>query len=396
MTVRIGVEEEFHLIDVESGELAPRADAVLRRLGRHAEGYARELSQSVIETNSGVHDSLEDLRADLSASRRRLDRAVSSQGLAIAAAGTAPLTRLGTVPPTPDERYLHMADEYQRLVDEQLICGAQVHIDVPDRDTAVRAMCAVSPWLPPLLALSASSPFWLGTDTGYASWRTMVWQRWPTSGAPACFADAEEYDRTLDELVRSGVLSDPGMIYYDVRPSAHLQTLELRICDACPRVETVVLISALFRALVTDACETVRTTGGAGCDGRHEWLRAATWRAARSGLEGDLIDPVTRLAAPAPAVVRGMLRRLRPTLEEYGDWEAVTSLTEEALARGSAAHRLRTKAAEEDLLAALDDVLAQTRGETLRPAGSGRGPRRIGGPHARPGGWRDGWTAASA
>ncbi|GGT79217.1 MULTISPECIES: carboxylate-amine ligase [Streptomyces] len=392
MTVRIGVEEEFHVIDVESGELVPRADAVLGKLARHADAYARELPQSVVESNSGVHESLEGLYADLSASRGRLDRAASSQGLGVAAVGTAPLTRLGTVPPTDDDRYLHMTGEYRRLADEQLICGAQVHVDVPDRDTAVRAMCAVNPWLPPLLALSASSPFWLGADTGYASWRTMVWQRWPTSGAPGCFGGAEEYDRAVDELVRSGVISDAGMIYYDVRPSAHLQTLELRICDACPRVETVVLIAALFRALVVDACREARTTGNAGCDGRHEWLRAATWRAARSGLEADLIDPSTRLPAPAPTVVRGMLRRLRPTLEEYGDWETVRSLTEEALAQGSAAHRLRRKAAKEDLLAAVDDILAETRGDGLRPVRGDRTRSRI---TRLPGRW-DGRPAASA
>ncbi|MFD3332214.1 glutamate--cysteine ligase [Streptomyces sp. NPDC058700] len=381
MTVRIGVEEEFHVIDVESGELVPRADAVLGRLARHADGYTRELQQSVVESNSGVHETLEGLGADLTASRARLDRAASSQGLAIAAAGTAPLTRLGTVPPTDDDRYLHMTDEYRLLADEQLICGAQVHVDVPDRDTAVRAMCAVSPWLPPLLALSASSPFWLGADTGYASWRTMVWQRWPTSGPPGCFDGAEEYDRSLDELVHSGVISDPGMIYYDVRPSAHIRTLELRICDACPRVETVVLIAALFRAVVTEACEKIRAEGSAGCDGRHEWLRAATWRAARSGLEGDLVDPATRLAAPAPVVVRGMLRRFRPALEAYGDWETVCALAESALARGSAAHRLRRKAAREDLLAGVDDILAETRGGELRPDRGGRARGR--GEHLR-------------
>ncbi|MFE0737236.1 glutamate--cysteine ligase [Streptomyces sp. NPDC058855] len=389
MTVRIGVEEEFHVIDVESGELVPRADAILSRLTRHTGAYTRELAQSAVESNSGVHTSLQDLWADLSTSRRRLDRAAASQGLAVAAVGTAPLTRLGTVPTTVDERYLHMTDEYRRLVGEQLICGAQVHVDVPDRDTAVRAMCAVGPWLPVLLALSASSPYWLGTDTGYASWRTMVWQRWPTSGPAGCFADAAAYDRAIQELISSGVISDPGMIYHDIRPSSHLPTLELRVCDACPRVETVVLIAALFRALVVDACAAVRETGDAGCDGRHEWLRTATWRAARSGLEGDLVDPETRLAAPAPAVVRSLLRKVRPTLEEFGDWEATLSLAEDALARGSAAAVLRAKVAEEDLLAGVDAVLAETRGEKLRPARAGRRVRPI------PTGW-DGRPAASA
>ncbi|MFE5730056.1 glutamate--cysteine ligase [Streptomyces sp. NPDC056528] len=380
MTVRIGVEEEFHVIDAESGELTPRADSVLRRLTRHGDVFTEELSRSVVESNSEVHSTLDTLFADLSASRGLLDRAASSQGLAIAAAGTAPLARLGTIPPASDPRYLRMTGEYRRLADEQLICGAHVHVDVPDKDTAVRAMCAVAPWLPTLLALSASSPYWLGSDTGYASWRTMVWQRWPTAGPPGCFSGAAEYDRAVEELIGSGVISDPGMIYYDVRPSAHLRTLELRVCDASPRVETVVLIAALFRALVVEACERIGLTGDVGCDGRHEWLRAATWRAARSGLEGDLVDPSTRLAAPAPEVVRGMLRRLRPTLEEYGDWDTVLSLAEEALAHGSAAHRLRERAVEEDLLAGVDRILAETRGEYRTVAGA-RARRR---PAVRP------------
>ncbi|WP_306329539.1 carboxylate-amine ligase [Streptomyces venezuelae] len=374
MVVRIGVEEEFHVIDVESGALAPRADAVLGRLSRHGSAYTQEFPQSVVESNSGVHARLDELHADLTASRRRLNEAASAQGLAIMAAGAAPIARLGVVPATDDPRYHAMREEYRRVADEQLICGAQFHVDIPDRDTAVRALCAINPWLPPLLALSASSPFWLGADTGYASWRTMIWQRWPTSGPAGCFASAEEYDAAVEELIVSGVISDPGMIYYDIRPSAHLQTLELRICDACPRVETVVLIAALFRALVVDACAQAEADRGAGCDDRHEWLRTATWRAARSGLEGDLIDPATHTPAPAPDVVRGVLRRLRPTLEAHGDWDLVHDLADEALARGSAAHRLRRAASEDDLLSAVDMLLAETRGED--GAHPPLGPRR--------------------
>ncbi|MER5741268.1 glutamate--cysteine ligase [Streptomyces sp. NPDC002262] len=367
MTVRIGVEEEFHVIDIESGQLVPRADAVLRAVARYGETFTGELPQSVVESNSEVHTSLDGLFSDLTTTRARLDRAAASEGLAVVAAGTAPLARLGTVPSTDgDPRYAHLTGEYRRLVDEQLICGVHVHADVPDRDTAVRAMCVVAPWLPVLLALSASSPYWLGADTGYASWRTMVWQRWPTAGPPGCFAGAEEYDRVVGELVGSGVISDPGMIYYDLRPSDHLPTLEMRVCDACPRVETVILIAALYRALVTDALARL-DAGEPGCDGNHAWLRAATWRAARSGLEGDLIDPVTRRPAPAAAVVRSMLRRLRPALEAHGDRDTVRPLAEEALARGSAAERLRSAVAGEDLLAGVDRLLAQTRGRARSP-----------------------------
>lgn len=360
MAMRIGVEEEFHILEVESGRLVPRADTVLRRLPRHT--FTTELHQSTVESNSGVHASLAGLYSDLSRTRRRLDAAASSLGLAVAAAGTAPLSPATSGHPTADARYHHMVEEYRRVADEQLICGAQVHVDIPDRDTAVGVMCAVSPWLPALLALSASSPFWQGADTGYASWRTLLWQRWPTAGPVGCFPSAADYDAAVVDLVRAGVISDPGMIYYDVRPSAHLRTLELRICDACPRVETVVLVAGLFRALVTEAL-ALRATDTAVCDGRHEWLRGASWRAARSGLEGALVDPRTHREAPAADVVHALLARLRPALEAHGDWPTVRDLAEAALADGSAAERMRRKAREEDLLACTDLLIAETRGE---------------------------------
>ncbi|MDL5204599.1 glutamate--cysteine ligase [Streptomyces sp. ALI-76-A] len=373
MTVRVGVEEEFHVLDADSGLLAPRAGALLGRL--NTSGFTTELQQSAVEWNSRVHATLDSLHTDVTGARRLLDAAASRLGLAVVAAGTVPYARVASGEATADPRYQHMADEYRRVADEHLVCSAQFHVDVPDRDTAVRIMCAVSPWLPPLLALSASSPFWLGADTGYASWRTMLWQRWPTSGPAGCFAGAADYDATVTDLVRSGAISDPGMIYYDIRPSAHQRTLELRLCDACPRAETVVLVAGLFRALVEDARMRLEQPGGRSCDGRHEWIRAAVWRAARAGLEGSLVDPVTRCPAPAATVLRGMLGRLRPTLEALGDWDTVRALTEEALARGSAAHRLRGVAERDGLLAGVRELVAETRGERRqRPAAAPRRP----------------------
>lgn len=370
MTVRIGVEEEFHLVQVETGLPAPCADAVLE--GLPGRTFATELQQAAVETNSEVHTSLDGLYGDLTGARRTLDATASAHGLAVVAAGTAPLARPGGVLPTAGVRYRRMFDEYRKVADEQLICGAHVHVDVPDRDTAVRIMCKVSPWLPVLLALSASSPFWLGTDTGYASWRTMLWQRWPTAGPIGCFADAGEYDGAVRSLVDSGVISDPGMIYYDIRPSAHQQTLELRICDSCPRAETVVLVAGLFRALVTEARQRLESPADPRCEGRHEWLRAATWRAARSGLEGNLVDPETRHEAPAAHVVRGLLEKVRPVLMANGDWQTVRTLTEQALADGGAARRIRRTAHRESLLTCTDLLIAETRGgrrSRRRPAG---------------------------
>ncbi|MFJ6728423.1 glutamate--cysteine ligase [Streptomyces sp. NPDC091281] len=365
MNVRIGVEEEFHIVEVESGLLVPRAAPLLRRLP--PDTFTSELHRSTVESNSAVHSTLDDLHADLAHTRRQLDSAASSLGLAVLAAGTAPLAPPVSGRPSDGARYHRMVEEYRQVAEEQLICGAQVHVDVPDRDTAVRVMCVVSPWLPALLALSASSPFWQGADTGYASWRTLLWQRWPTSGPAGCYASADEYDTAVRDLVRAGVISDAGMIYHDVRPSAHQGTLELRISDACPRAETVVLTAALFRALVTDAQERLRTAGGSACPGRHEWLRGATWRAARAGLEGTLVDPDTRRERPAAEVLTRLLERLRPALEAHGDWDTTRALLAATLAEGSAARRLRRVAEEEDLLACVDTLIAETRGERRPP-----------------------------
>lgn len=360
MTLAVGVEEEFHVLEVETGKLVPRAGDVLQGLPKGR--FTTELLQSIVESNSDVHTTLDALWADLIQSRARLGGSAAGHGLAVVAAGTVPLADSGADRVTPDRRYRHMVSEYRRIADEQLICGTHVHVDVPDRDTAVRAMCMISPWAPVLLALSASSPFWAGADTGYASWRTMLWQRWPTAGPAGCFPDAAGYDTAVSELIASGVVTDPGMIYYDLRPSDHQPTLELRVCDSSPSAETVVLIAAIFRALVMRATARVAAGGAPQCDGRHEWLRAATWRAARSGLEGDLVDPVSRRPAPAARVVRTMLTRLRPELEECGDWATVRELTEKAIADGSAAYRLRRTAAGEDLLACVDELIALTRG----------------------------------
>jgi len=360
MVVAVGVEEEFHVVDVESRTLVPRARAVLDRLPER--GFTTELQQSIVEANSRPHRSLAALLKDLQSSRRALDAAAEPLGLALVAAGTAPLARLGSIDATDDPRYRRMAENYRVVAEEQLICGAQVHVDIPDRDTGVIAMGLLAPWLPVLLALSASSPFWLGSDTGYASWRTLLWQRWPTTGPAGSFGSAAEYDTAIADLVRSGVISDTGMVYYDVRPSAHLQTLELRICDACPRAETVVMIAGLFRALVMDACAEVAAGSEPSRRGR-EWLRAATWRAARSGLEGDLVHPATGRPVPAPRVVRSLLTRLRPALSETGDWDTVVELAEASLARGSAAHRLRRLALRDGRRAAVDLLVAETRGD---------------------------------
>ncbi|GGS66668.1 putative glutamate--cysteine ligase 2-2 [Planobispora rosea] len=369
--ITVGVEEEFHIVDAGTRRLVPRSGVLLEQLP--ADRFTPELQRSVVEVNSSPFTRLDDLAGELTGLRRLAVRAAEGLGLGIVAAGSVPLVDPELMKISPDPRYERMLADYQELTREQLICGTQVHAQIEDRDLAVAVAHRLAPWVPPLLALSAGSPYWLERDTGYAAYRPLVWQRWPTAGPmPAC-ASAAEYDEMIDELIRSGTISDPGMIYFDIRPSAHVPTVELRICDSCPRVSDVVLIAGLFRALVARELEAVRR--GRPAEVRPELVRAATWRAARSGLEGELVDPDAGAPRPAAEVIGRMVDGLRPELERSGDWELIASLTREALARGSSAARQREAFARNgDPADVVDLLLAETRNEEwapVAPAASG-------------------------
>ncbi|MDQ1679202.1 MAG: glutamate---cysteine ligase / carboxylate-amine ligase, partial [Frankiaceae bacterium] len=352
----LGVEEEFHLVDLATRRLSPRATEMLATLDDPL--FTAELQQSVVETRSEVAISLADLRADILDARRRLVQAGVSLGLGVAAAGTMPLDA-PDLDVTSTTRYRRMLADYQLLVREQLICGMQVHVGVADRDLAVVLSQRVAPWLPLFLALSASSPYAHdGDDTGYASSRSLIWQRWPTAGASGPLRTAADYDDLVADLVASGVISDPGMIYFDVRPSAHVPTIELRVCDACPSVDVVVLIAGLFRALVAREAE-LELAGDPWLSIAPPLHRAAMWRAARFGLEGELVDLTGPRPAPAGVLVRTFVDDLRPQLEMYGDWELVDGLTAETLRAGSAASRQRAAARARGRITDVVDLLVE-------------------------------------
>ncbi|GIM91806.1 carboxylate--amine ligase/circularly permuted type 2 ATP-grasp protein [Paractinoplanes toevensis] len=357
----LGVEEELHVVDLATRELVPRAPEVLARLD--PEHFSAELHRSVVETNTPVASTLDDLREGIVERRRAAIAVAESLGLGLAATGTVPLVDLESLPVTPTSRYRRMLDDYQLLAREQLICGAQVHVGVPDRDEAVAVAQRVTPVLPVLLAISASSPYWMGEDSGYASTRSLVWMRWPTAGDPGVLNSAAEHDALVNDLITSGTITDPKMVYFDVRPSAHLPTVELRVTDSSPDADTVVLLAGLFRALVLRARDEHRA-GRPLPPNRAPLHRAAMWRAARSGLEGELLDlPRSPAPVPAAAAVERLVGELRPQLEELGDWEQVFDLSVRTLSRGSSAARQRRAMARRGRISdVVDLVVADTRG----------------------------------
>jgi carboxylate-amine ligase len=355
----IGVEEEFHVVDLESRASVAHGPSLLRQLPDGP--YTAELHPGTVEVNLPQCTTLGALRDQLVRSRGQLITVAGAMRLGIVAAGTVPLIDHRGPDVSPSARYERILSDYQLLAREQIICGAHVHVQVSDRDLAVAIAHRVGPHLPVLLALSASSPFWMGEDSGYASVRSVLWRRWPTTGWDSDVASAAEHDALVADLLASGTIIDAGMVYFDIRPSAHLPTLELRVADACPDLDDVVMIAGLFRALVRREAEQER----AGVPHWHRpssLTRVATWRAARSGLEGPLLDlPRSPRPVPAADAVRRLLTDLRPQLEAVGDWETVSQLVEQALIRGSSAARQRAVHESRGRLTdVVDDLLKAT------------------------------------
>jgi glutamate---cysteine ligase / carboxylate-amine ligase len=363
-TRTLGVEEEFHLVDLQTRRLTARAPELLSKL---SDDYVAELQSCVVELNSRVVDTLHGLHEELVHQRRLLVDAAYALDVGVVAAGSTPLSVPAEMQVTRTLRYRQILAEYQLLAREQLICGTQVHVGVADRDEAVAIANRVSMHLPTLLALSASSPFWSdGSDTGYSSVRTLVWQRWPTTGLAAPVHSAAEYDALVRDLIASGVIADEGMVYFDVRPSVSAPTLELRVCDSCPSVDTIVLVAGLFRALVTREGEAI--AAGASATRFSPTLgRAALWRAARSGLEGELVDLTARASRPAARVVTDLLNSLREQLVASGDWNIVAELARKVLGAGSSAARQRQAFSRHGRLTdVVDQLIDETAGRDDR------------------------------
>ncbi|TQC41702.1 YbdK family carboxylate-amine ligase, partial [Rhodococcus sp. WS4] len=235
---------------------------------------------------------------------------------------------------------------------------AHVHVGVPNRDEAVAVSNHLRPWLPVLLALTANSPISAGRDTGYASWRHILWSRWPSAGPPPYFRSAQHYDSVVARMLENESVLDTAMIYWDIRLSAHLPTIEVRIADVPATAGEAVLLAALIRGLVGTALTDIRR-GAAGPMLDEQVLRSAYWRAAHDGLTGHGIDAFSARLVPAGALLERLLTRIRPALEEYGDYTAARAAVTRVLATGNGAARQR-RALRAGSLATVVDLLTHT------------------------------------
>jgi carboxylate-amine ligase len=333
-----GAEEEFFIVDLESGELTPRSDELVAAGVAELGGVVtHELNRCQVEIASVVCSDIDELRRSLTLCRSTLAELARDMGCGLVASGTHPSSSWEDQEIKDDvERYERLERRYQAIARQQVICGCHVHVGIDDPETAVAVTNRAVPWLPPLLALSANSPYWHGVDTGFDSYRTEVWERWPTSGMPPQLDSRKEYDELIDELQSIRAIEDPTQIYWYVRPSERWPTVEFRPCDVCTELEDALALAALIRALAWTSDREEGVDEMIGSRSR-EASNAAMWRAARFGMSGALVDPLTDQLQPAQRVVQQLLDHVGDGLEVHGDTEFVTLQVKEIIDRGTGA-----------------------------------------------------------
>ncbi len=338
----VGVEEEYQLVDPETGELQSRARAVLAT--DWTDEVKKEVHESTLEIGTRICHSAGEVEEELKRLRFQTATAAAAEELELVAAGLHPTSSGAHHLLTAGERYARISAEYRRIVRHEHIFGMHIHVAVPTPRHCIRLLNAVRFYLPHLLALSCSSPYSEGADTGYASYRAVLWRRWPTSGVPPYFRSRGEYRAHVDLLLRSGAIGDEHNLYWSVRPHPEYPTLELRITDVCPRVDDAAAIVALARAIVAGLVDGVLEENpwpGISTDRAHALLSGNEWRAARYGLEAKLVDPTASEGTTGVRSAIGRLvDRLSATAEAQGDGPALGRVAS-ILERGNGAERMR-------------------------------------------------------
>ncbi|MBS0320432.1 MAG: carboxylate-amine ligase [Proteobacteria bacterium] len=350
-----GIEEEFFLTHPKSRSLAievPRSfqGACRRRFGN---AIATELLWSQIEIVSPVFERPEQAREELTRLRRGVAEIAIAKHLRLLAAGTHPICAWGEQVETPKKRYRDLMVDFQIVARRNVLCGLHIHVAVPPGMDRVRLMNRAMPWLPAFLALSTSSPFWNRAATGLMSYRQAAYDEWPRTGVPDHFEDEAEYARLVELLAAGGAVKDASYLWWAIRPVLRYPTLELRICDACTRLEDTLAIAALYRCLIRMLCRRPEV-GAVWTPFTRRLIDENRWRAKRHGLDAEFVslsggarrtckavidDLVGQVAEDAAALgCERELARIHTLLDEGTSAHAQTKLYRAYVARGDTPH----------------------------------------------------------
>lgn len=319
MAYRIGIEEEYFVSDLKTRNVRRTMSKAFYRGCKDELGdvVTRELLQSQIEVRTPPCTTMEEARTHLTHYRSVLARHAEKHGLAIIAAGTHPLAVWPEQRQTPKERYGKVTEDLQMLARRNIVCGMHVHVELPEPERRVEVMFRLIPFLPPLLALSASSPFWQGHRTGLLGYRLTAYDELPRTGLPELFRSAEEYHRYVDTLTEAGAIKDASYIWWAVRPSLAHPTLELRVADCCTHLEDALSIAAIYRGLIHYLSRNPRVNAELDAVG-HAIVRENKWLAQRYGAGACFVDAKARKALPIADVVRGILDMIREDTAALG------------------------------------------------------------------------------
>ncbi len=361
-SLSIGIEEEYQTIDPETRDLRSHiASEILpkAKLALH-EAVKAEMHQAVIEVGTKVCRTVKEAREDILVLRRQMITLAGQNGLLLAAGSTHPFADWKVQEIYPDERYHRVLEEMQMLARANLVFGLHVHVGIEDRNTAIHIMNSMRYFLPHILALSSNSPFWMGMPTGFKSYRSKVFERFPRTGIPDVFANWADYDTFVNLLVKTGCIDNGKKIWWDIRPHPNFATLEVRVCDIPMRLDETMAIAALIQATVAMLYELHAANKSYRIYSR-ALIMENKFRASRYGLDGKLIDFGQEEEVPVRKLLAEYLDLIDPVVDELGSRGEIDYI-HQMLEMGTGADRqLRVYQETGDLKKVVDYMVAETR-----------------------------------
>lgn len=357
----LGIEEEFQTIDPETRELRSHMSKIVEG-GQIIlqERIKQEMHQAVVETGTNICKDIHEAREEVTFLRKELISLADKQNLKIAAAGTHPFSDWINQLITPDVRYDQLIDEMRDVARGNLIFGLHVHVGIPDRNTGIKIMNEVRYFLPHVYALSTNSPFWCGRDTGFSSYRSKVFDKFPRTGIPDYFSSATEYDNYVNLLIKTGCIDNGKKIWWDIRVHPFYPTIEYRICDVPMRIDETICLAAIMQAIVAKL-HKLHSQNLSFRQYRRNLINENKWRAARDGINAKLIDFGKEEEVPFKQLVGELLEFIDDVLDELGSRKEV-EYVHQILANGTGADRqLRVFKETGNLHSVVDYMIAETK-----------------------------------
>ncbi len=356
----LGIEEEFQVIDPDTRDLRSHMQQIVEG-GKMVlrEQVKAEMHQAVVEVGTNICADIRQARQEVTYLRKMIAELAQRQRLVIGAAGTHPFSLWQNQSITPDPRYDAIVNELQDTARGNLIFGLHVHVGIPDRETGVQLMNAVRYFLPHVFALSTNSPFWEGRNTGFKSFRTKVFDKFPRTGIPDFFTSASDYDNYLNLLIKTNCIDNGKKIWWDIRLHPFFNTLEFRICDVPMRVDETIALAAIMQALIAKVHKLMKSNLNFRLY-RRALINENKWRAARYGLDGKMIDFGKQTEVPVRELLGELLEFIDDVVDELDSRHEV-EYVHKMMERGTGADRqLAVFEQTRDLRQVVDYIVSET------------------------------------